>query len=131
MGKITYVCTFYGGQLSHERSVKNGVRQGGISSGILFNFYLIEVLSDISKQQAWCTLSCRKVNILGYADDLVLVAPIPQAWQLLQNVVTSKLYTLSLQVNVQKACNIVFRHSKKIKKRCRQACVWTTSHRGK
>ena len=53
--------------------------QGGISSGILFNFYLKEVISDISKLPAECTLNCGKVNILGYADDLVLVAPTTQA----------------------------------------------------
>ena len=38
MGKNTYVGTSYGVKLSEKWYVKNGVRQGGISSGILFNF---------------------------------------------------------------------------------------------
>ena len=89
------------------------MRQGAVSSGILFNSYLNEVISDISKLPAGCTLNCSKVNILGYADDLVLVDPTDQALQLMLNALTSKLSTLSLQVNVQKSCNIVFRHSNK------------------
>ena len=89
------------------------MRQGGISFGILFNLYLIEVISDISKLPAGCTLNCSKVIILGYADDLVLVAPTAQALQLIVNALTSKLSPLSLQLNVQKSCNIVFGHSNK------------------
>ena len=65
--------------MSDEWNVRNEVRQGGISSGILFKFYLIEVISDISKFPALCTLNCSKFNILGYADDLVLVATTAQA----------------------------------------------------
>ena len=61
----TFVCTSYGGQLSDEWNIKNGVRQGGNSTGILFIFYLNEVILDISKLPAGCTLKCGKVNILG------------------------------------------------------------------
>ena len=89
------------------------MRQGGISSEILFYFYINEVISDISKLPAGCTLYCTKVNIQGYADDLVLVPPTAQALQLLLNVLTAKLSTLSLQVNLLKSCNIVFRHCNK------------------
>ena len=34
MGKNSFICTSYGGQLSDEWNVKNTVRHGGISSGI-------------------------------------------------------------------------------------------------
>ena len=83
MCKNTFVCSSYGGQLSGEWNIRNGVQHGGFSSGIVFNFYLNEVISDISKLPAGCTLNCSKFNILGYADDLVLVAPTAQALQLL------------------------------------------------
>ena len=113
MCKDTFFRTSYGGQLSDEWKARIGVRQGGISSGKFFNFYLNEVISDISKLLAGCTLTCGKVNILGYADDLVLVAPTAQALQLMLEALTSKLSTLSLQANMQKSCNTVFRHSNK------------------
>ena len=59
----------------------NGVRQGAISSGILFNLYLNEVISDLSKLPVEYTLIYSKVNMLGYADDLVLVVLTTQALQ--------------------------------------------------
>ena len=37
-GKNASVNTSYRGQLSDEWNVKNGVRHGGVSSGMLFNF---------------------------------------------------------------------------------------------
>ena len=89
--------------------MKNGVRQGSTSSGISFDFCLKEDISDVSKLQAWCTLNCNKVNILGSAEDLVLVAPTTPALHLLLQALTSKLSTLSLQVNVPKTCNIALK----------------------
>ena len=79
MSKNNFVCTSYGGKVSDEWNVKNEVRQWGISSEILFKFYINEVISDISKLPAGCTLNCSKINILGYTDDLVLAAPTTQA----------------------------------------------------
>ena len=81
------------------------MRQGGISSEILFNFYLNEVISDTSKLPAGCTLIFSEFNIIGYSDELVRVAPTTQA---LQFALTSKgctlwdVYTLSHQINMQK-----------------------------
>ena len=100
MCKNTFVCTSSGVQLRDEWNFKNGVRHGGMSSGILFNFYLNEVLSGISKLPAGCTLNCSKVNILGYANDLVLPAPTTQTLKLLLYALSSKLSTLSLRVKV-------------------------------
>ena len=59
-------------------------------------------MSDISKLPDGLNLNCRKVIILGYADALVLVAPTARTSQVLLNALTSKLYFLSLKVNVQK-----------------------------
>ena len=64
MGKNTFVSTCYGGHMSDECNAKNGVKQGGISSEILFKLYLNELIYDISMLQAGCTLNCNRVNIL-------------------------------------------------------------------
>ena len=113
MGKNTFVCTSYGGQLSNEMNVRDGVGQRGISSGILLSLNLNEVMTETYKLQAGCTLNCSEVSILGYADDLVLVAPAAQAFTILLSAHNSILSTLLLQVNVLKSCNIVLRHSNK------------------
>ena len=88
--------------MSDEWNVKNGVRQGGTKSWILLNVYLNEVMTDVSKLQAGCTLNCSEINIIRFVDDLVLFAQTAQALQFLLNAITSKLYTQSVQVNVQK-----------------------------
>ena len=113
MCKNTFVCTSYGEQLGDDWNIKNEVRLGSISSEILFNFYLNEVTSDVSKLQAGGTSYCSKVSILGYADVLALVTPTVHALQLLLKTLSSKLSTLSLQVNVQISYNLVIRHSNK------------------
>ena len=79
-----------------------------MSSQILFNFfnfYLGEIKFDISKLPVGCTLSFSNFIIVEYVDDSVLVAPTAQALQVLLNAPTSKLYIMSLQVNVQKSCS--------------------------
>ena len=77
----------------------------------VFIFYLNEVITVISMlpdgflfkfQQNQYIMICRWFT-----------SSCTQALQLLLNTFTSKLYTLSLQVNVQKSSNIVFRHSNK------------------
>ena len=78
------------------------MRHGNITTGILSNFYLNEVVSDISQLPVGSTLSCSKVNIPGYADDLVIAASIAQARNFMLISLNYKLYTLSLQVNVQR-----------------------------
>ena len=42
MSKNPFVCTSYEGCLSDECKVRNGLRQGGVISGIRFNFTLME-----------------------------------------------------------------------------------------
>ena len=58
--------------MSDERNAKNAGRQGGVSSGILFSFYLNEVISDIFKLLTGRALNCSKVIC---ADGLILVVP--------------------------------------------------------
>ena len=76
----------------------------------LCNFFLKEVLSDISKVPAGCTLNGSRVYILCSADDLVIVAPTAKALYFLLTRLTSILYTLSLQETKQKSSNIVLGH---------------------
>jgi len=70
MCRNTFVNTVYGGQPSDFWPVGNGTRQGGITAGVLFNFYINEVLDTIMNLPVGCSLSCSKMNILCYADDI-------------------------------------------------------------
>ena len=54
--------------------VENGVRQGGILSPFLFKFFINDIIEEIANMKEGCMLGITKVNILAYADDLVLIA---------------------------------------------------------
>ena len=75
MGKNTFVSTSHEGCLSDEWKVGNGVRQGDVTSDILFNFYVNEVLTGLADQPLGCELSGNIINIFCYTDDITLLAP--------------------------------------------------------
>jgi len=75
----------WGTSLSECFYVSNGVRQGGILSPILFNVYIDDLSSGLTKLKIGCNFNGIFVNHLIYADDTVLLAPSPSALQKLIN----------------------------------------------
>ena len=90
MGKNTFVCTSYEGCLGDEWKVGNGLRRGGITSGILFNFYVKEVLTDSADLSLRCELNGNWVNIFCYADNIVLLVPTENALQIVLDTLAPK-----------------------------------------
>ena len=105
----TFVCTSNVGCLSDERKVGNGVRQGGVTSGIIFNFYLTVNLTDFADLPLGCELSGNRVNIFCHADDNALLAHTENALQFMLDTLASELENLCLKINVEKSCDIVFK----------------------
>jgi hypothetical protein len=62
-------------------SIYNDVRQGGILSPFLFRFYIRDLVVKITNMKVGCNFGGINVNLLTYADDLVLLAP---SWRALQ-----------------------------------------------
>ena len=54
---------------------KNGVRQGGILSPFLFCFYIKDVVLKLTGIGYGCNIGGIFVNLLCYADDMVLITP--------------------------------------------------------
>jgi hypothetical protein len=86
----------------------NGVRQGGIISPILFNFYIDSVLRDISEMPIGCKLVNIRHNIQGYADDLTVLAPTGHGLQLIIDKLGEKIQALSLTLNEKKSVCMIF-----------------------
>ena len=59
--------------------ISYGIRQGGVLSPILFTIYIDELLDDLHKLGVGCFCDTLFAGALGYADDLVLLAPSPAA----------------------------------------------------
>jgi len=65
----------WGGALSEACPVSNGVKQGGVLSPVLFLVYIDELLLSLKKSGHGCFIGSTFCGALGYADDVVLLAP--------------------------------------------------------
>ena len=92
----------YGDYHSDIHVIGNGVRQGGINSPLLFNFYLSFMMDDICKSKIGCQLALKSYSAIAYADDITLLAPSQSALQELLNMIARHLDCLDLKINALK-----------------------------
>ena len=107
-----YVHVVFNNVHSPMWKVGNGVRQGGILSPLLFNIYIDDILSEIEKSDYGCLLSHYKVNILGFADDIILLSPSANGIQSLIDKLDSMLSKISLLINFKKSCYMLIKCKK-------------------
>lgn len=69
----------------------NGVRQGGVLSPRLFAIYIHDLISEISKMKIGIRIGNISIDIIGYADDILIVS--------------------NLLINIQKMLHIIERYS--------------------
>ena len=66
-------------------SVKNGVRQGGVSSGIFFAIYIDNLLSLLRKAKIGCHINGIFYGAMVFADDIFLLSPSRNGLQVMVN----------------------------------------------
>lgn len=59
---------------SHRFPVKNGVRQGAVSSPLLFSIYIDGLIKELRSSGLGCRLDMFFYGCLGFADDLLLLS---------------------------------------------------------
>ena len=106
----------FNGVTSDEWRVGNGVRQGGILSPYLFNFYINDIIEEISNLDVGCSLGMEKMNLICYADDIVLISPSANGLQYLIDRISSLLIQHGMVINVGKSSYIVFGSKSSINK---------------
>ena len=116
-GLMSLIHNWYGGQnmsvkfdnvMSDSWLVKNGIRQGGILSPDFFAVYIDELLNKICKLNVGCKLDIVMLNIIAYADDLVIMAPTAYALQKILNLIGTEMMNLKLNLNVAKCVYMIF-----------------------
>ena len=75
----------WGNIISQPFNVKNGVRQGAVSSPILFCVYINDLISQLRNLKVGCQLNCVYLGIWVYADDIILLSPSRSGLQLMTN----------------------------------------------
>ena len=88
--------------------VMNGTRQGSVLSPYLFCIYMRDISGTIAKSNLGCHIAGMPINILLYADDLVLLAPSWSAQQRLLNICANVVAELDMKFNVNKSYTLIF-----------------------
>ena len=92
----------YNSCYSSEWKLCNGVRQGGVLSGHLFNIYINSFSEKVSVMKVGCKLGIIRSNIIAYADDIVLLAPSAYSLKLLIDTAYEEASQLHLEFNMDK-----------------------------
>ena len=101
--KVRYNCCY-----SREWKICNGVRQGGVLSGLFFNLYIDSLIRKVSNMGIGCHLGIYSSNVIAYADDIVLLAPTSTSLQDMIDVANTEASYLDLKFNPDKSKVMIF-----------------------
>jgi len=107
--------------VSSSFSIGNGTKQGRILSPFLFSVYLRDLIMTIMSARVGCNVGGLFVNILAYADDVVLLAPSSWAMQYLINLLAKCADEIDMLCNTDKTVCMIF-PPKDRKKDC-ESCI--------
>jgi len=82
-------CVRWHDNVSAFFTLGNGTRQGGVLSPWFFARYVRDMLAQVASSKIGCNVGGMYVNILAYADDIVLLAP---SWRGLQQLLNRLRY---------------------------------------
>ena len=88
--------------------IASGVRQGGILSSFLFYFYIRDLIDGVTTLNLGSNLAGTVINLLAYADDLVVFTPCWQALQSLLLAVEDAASKINMSFNTKKTVCMVY-----------------------
>lgn len=89
--------------------IANGVRQGGILSPFLFRLYIRDLISSITSLRLGCNFAGTMINLLCFADDMVLLAPSWSGLQILIDILHQEALAINMTFNVCKTVGMIFK----------------------
>lgn len=98
--------------MSETYRLTSGVRQGGLTSPILFNIYINGLIEELSSTRAGCYIGKKCLNNLSYADDMVLLSPSATGLRKLVSICEKYAAEHHLMYNVKKSEIMIFKSGK-------------------
>ena len=65
-------------QLTQKFKISEGVKQGGIISPFLFNFFINDLIVEIMSLNIGAKVRLINTSMFAYCDDLILISPVPE-----------------------------------------------------
>ena len=119
--KNQYCDVKWSSSYSHRFSVSNGVRQGAVSSPLLFSVYIDELIVKLRRSGLGCRIDHAFYGCLGYADDLLLLSASRSGLQAMvkvcENFAKMKHLKFSTNIDPQKSKTKCLIFSKRVKDR--------------
>jgi len=103
-----HLCVKWLSTFSRFFTTTNGTRQRGILSPYLFSIYIRQLLGDVVQSRCGCCICDMMLNILAYADDLVLLAPSWRAMQDLLHLLSKLSISIDMTCSTKKTVCMVF-----------------------
>jgi len=88
--------------------VSCGIRQGGVLSPFLFAVYVDDIVRKVDESDLGCRIGLKRIAIILYADDILLLAPSVDSLQKLVHIVELELFELDMSLNTKKSVCIRF-----------------------
>ena len=101
--------------ISSPFNVRNGVKQGGILSPLLFNIYIDVLLQRLQKCGVGCHIGNKFVGALAYADDILLLCPSVGALKKLLDICEQFSTEYNILFNASKSKFLAFGYDSEIK----------------
>ena len=106
-------CVRWRNSVSQFFTIGNGTRQGGVLSPRLFARYIRDVLYAVVNSGIGCNVGGLMLNILAYADDIVLICPSWRGLQCLLDLLAVNISTIDMVANPAKSVCMVFAPKKR------------------
>jgi Reverse transcriptase (RNA-dependent DNA polymerase) len=98
----------WNGVYSPSFDVKNGVKQGGTISPILFSLYLDEIHNTVCKSGIGCYVGTQFAGAMAYADNIVLLAPSANAMRRMLAICDDYAQRFHMKFNADKSKCLIF-----------------------